>query len=311
MDLLTPLITDSGWIYSVGSLHDFENGVFGRPMYYPDENGERLFNGRRYNKYLRRPELHLLPSQLYAGCTQIDPWSVLVPKDRITEIIDTRRAFARWIRDSDPRVRIVERLLTTAGVTLGQCGLGGSAGVGCETVASDVDILLYGSASALACRRAIEDALLGGEIDLMTQDVVASYAERYSRLYGIDRSYLHSIFAGDLTKVYYQGRKISFIFAYGENERDKIPLQLYTESASQALEIRLRARVVDGSASWVYPRKYIVEQQHGQLYQAWSHHWLRDPVTPTNTLVEVVGRDLGGGVISMTDLAHHIVPLTS
>lgn len=311
MDLLSPLMTDSGWIYSVGALHDHQNRLFGRPMYYPDENGDRVFQGKRYKKYQRRADFDLLPSQPYAACVQIDPWSVLVPVDRIAEVVDTRRAFARWLDGPDPRVSIIEQLLTTAGIKTGQCGLGGSAGVGCETPASDVDILLYGSASTLACRRAIEDAILNGEIGLMTQEVAAAYAERYSRLYNIDQNHLHAIFAGDPTKVYYRGQKISFIFAYSENERDKIPARLYTESVLQTPEICLRARVIDGSASWVYPRKYIIEQQSGELHQVWSHHWLRDPVTPAGTLVEVVGRDLGDGVVSLTGLGHRIIPLTS
>ncbi|MCR4278432.1 MAG: hypothetical protein NUV84_01500 [Candidatus Uhrbacteria bacterium] len=311
MDLLGPVVTKSGWVYSTGSLYLRENSLFGRPMYYPDDAGERMFLGRRYKKYQRLPKHSSLPAQPYPLCAQIDPWSVLIPAEQIVDRVDVRQALRNWFEGPDSRTSVIKHLLNTAGIKTDQCGLGGSTGLGCETAASDVDILVFGSASALSCRRAIEDALLSGELTLMTHDVVSSYAERYARLYGLDRSYLHAVFAGDLTKVYYQGRKISFIFVYGENERDKIPLQLYSESVSQTLEIRLRARVVDGSASWVYPRKYIVEQQHGQLHQVWSHHWLRDPVTPTNTLVEVVGRDLGGGIISMTDLAHHIVPLTS
>lgn len=109
--------------------------------------------------------------------------------------------------------------------------------------------------------------------------------------------------------MYYRGQKISFIFTYGEHERDKIPVRLYNESFDQTLAVRLKARVVDGGASWLYPRKYTVEQANGRLYQVWSHHWLRDPVTPAGTLVEVVGRDLGDGIISLTDLQHHIAPL--
>lgn len=104
-------------------------------------------------------------------------------------------------------------------------------------------------------------------------------------------------------------QKISFIFTYGEGEREKIPARLYNEPLDQTFAVRLRARVVDGSASWLYPRKYTVEQANGRLHQVWSHHWLRDPVTPAGTLVEIVGRDLGDGIISLTDLQHHIAPL--
>lgn len=145
----------------------------------------------------------------------------------------------------------------------------------------------------------------------MTYDVVSSYADRYAQLYGLDRNYLHAVFAGDLTKVYHRGRKISFIFTYDEHEQVKIPSRLYDDDIQRSPEVRMKVRVVDGTASWLYPRKYVVEHPSGQLFQIWSHHWLRDPVTPAGALVEVVGRDLGGGLISLTDLHHHIAPLTA
>jgi hypothetical protein len=144
----------------------------------------------------------------------------------------------------------------------------------------------------------------------MTSELAAAYAERYSRLYGIDRNYLQVIFAADVTKVYRCGKKISFIFVYDESERDKIPPQLYTSEVTECQEVRMLAQVVDGCASWLYPRKYIVEQQSGASFQIWSHHWLRDPVAPAGIFVEIVGRDLGHGIISLTDLGHHIVPLS-
>lgn len=309
MNLLTPIVTASGWIYSAGALHAQEGGHFGRPMYYPSEEGERVYLGREYTKYLRRPQTELLPAQPYRECPQIDPWSVVIPSAQIVHCVDTRSAFQSWLAGSDLRVDIVKHILKGAGISMDQCGLGGSVGLGCETTASDIDLLIFGSALALSCRRAIEDALLMGELALMTNETVSSYARRYSDLYGLDLNYLHTVFARDLSKVYYRGQKISFIFTYGECERDKIPLRLYDGCFDQAREIRLKARVVDGTASWLYPRKYTIEQATGRLYQVWSHHWLRDPVTPAGTLVEVVGRDLGDGTISLTDLRHHIAPL--
>lgn len=311
MDLLSPIVTKSGWVYSTGSLHLRENSLFGRPMYYPDNAGERMFLERRYKKYQRLPNPDSLPVQPYLRCAQIDPWSVLISLEEVVERVDVRRALENWLMGSDPRTDIVRRILNAAGIKTGQCGLGGSAGLGCETPASDVDLLVFGSISALSCRRAIEDALLSGELTLMTHDVVSSYADRYAQLYGLDRNYLHAVFAGDLTKVYHRGRKISFIFTYDEHEQVKIPSRLYDDDIQRSPEVRMKVRVVDGTASWLYPRKYVVEHPSGQLFQIWSHHWLRDPVTPAGTLVEVVGRDLGGGLISLTDLHHHIAPLTA
>lgn len=311
MDLLSPFVTASGWVYSTGSLYRRKESLFGRPMYFPDDAGERIYLGKRYKKYQRSQQLYILPTQPYPLCTEIDPWSALVPAAQVVNHVDTHRAFESWLTGLDPRVEIVKRVLSSAGIKTDQCGLGGSVGLGCQTSLSDIDLLVFGSASMLSCRRAIEDALLGGELTLMTNEIVSSYAERYAQLYGLNRSYLHSVFARDLTKVYYRGLKISFIFTYSEQERSKIPSLLYTEDVGRAPEILLKARVVDGAASWLYPRKYVVEHPSGQLYQVWSHHWLRDPVTPAGTLVEVVGRKLSGGVISLTDLHHHIAPLTS
>lgn len=309
MDLLSPIITSSGWVYSTGSLYLQDGNVLGRPMYLPDTNGERVYLGKQYKKYQRRPEINLCPVQPYSGCGQIDPWSVLIPSEQIINIVDTRQAFKRWLKGYDPRINIVKHVLNMAGIKISQCGLGGSTGLGCETPLSDIDLLIFGSASAFSCRRAIEDALLNEELQLMTSETVSAYAERYARLYNLDQNYLYTVFAHDLTKVYYKGQKISFIFTYDEYEREKIPIRLYTSNPYATHKVRMNARVIDSTASWLYPRKYVVEQLSGQLHQVWSHHWLRDPVTPVGTLVEIIGCDLGDGIISLTDLHHYIVPL--
>lgn len=308
MELLSQIVTDSGWIYSLGTFYSGENGVFRRPLYYPDPNGERMFRGMRYKKYRRLVKNDSLPVQPYSMSMQIDPWSVLIPRDNIVEITDTRHAFAQWMLGSDSRIAIITEILDISGIKISQCGLGGSAGIGCETTNSDVDIIVFGVPSVFACKHAIESVLLDNKITLMTQDIVSSYAERYSQIYGINQHYLHAVFAGDLTKVYYSGKKISFIFVYDENERDKIPSGLYSKKVYSAPEICINARIIDGSASWLYPRKYLVEKQSGEVFSVWSHHWLRDLVTKKDTLVKIIGRDLGGGIISLTDLKHQIIP---
>ena len=308
MDLLSPIVTSSGWVYSTGSLHLLGNNVFGWPMYFPDEGGQRVYSGKRYTKFLRYQRPDLLPVQPYDRCAQIDPWSSLIPTECIIDGVDTRRALEDWLSSSsDPRVGSIKHVLDRAGIKTSQCGLGGSTGLGCIAPDSDLDLLIFDSSSALPCRNAIEAALLDGELTLMTDEIVSSYATRYARLYNLSQSHLHSVFSHDVTKAYRQGQKISFIFTYNENEREKIPARLYTKDAFHAPEIRMNAWVVDGTGSWLYPRKYIVEKD-GQEYQIWSHHWLRDPITPAGTLVEVVGRNLGDGVILLSDLHHHIAP---
>ncbi len=308
MNLLCPVVTVSGWIYSIGSLYSKRGNLFGRPMYFPSEAGERVYSGRRYDKFLRHQRSDLLPKQPYIRCAQIDPWSVMIPAEHIVGRIDSHQVFENWLTSSDSRVGIVKGILQAAGIASHQCGLGGSVSLGCEALDFDIDLLIFNSSSAHSCRRAIEDALLNRELELMTKKVVSSYAERYAKMYGLDQGYLHSVFAGDLTKVYYQGQKISFIFTYGEDERDKIPARLYDDDSYLAPEIRMNAHVIDSAAAWLFPRKYVVQKPSGQIYQVWSHHWLRDPVTPAGTLVEVVGRDLGDGIISLTDMHHHIAP---
>lgn len=309
IDMLSPVVTNSGWVYSIGSLYLLGNSLFGRPMYFPNETGHRVYMGKPYAKFLRHQKSDLLPPQPYRVCTQIDPWSVLIPTESVIKSIDARWAFENWLSSLDPRADIVKQILNRAGVKTSLCGLGGSIGLGCEIQNSDIDLLIFNSSSAPPCRCAIKEALLNMELALMTNEVVSLYAERYSRMYHLDQNYLRSIFAHDITKVYRQGQKISFIFTYGEHEREKIPNRLYADYARRAPEIRIKARIVDNNESWLYPRKYTIEDSV-RCYQVWSHHWLRDPITPAGTPVEVVGRNLGDGIISLTDMHHRIVPLT-
>ncbi|MDO8592999.1 MAG: hypothetical protein Q7R92_04515 [bacterium] len=284
------------------------DNIFGRPMYFPNETGKRVYLGKRYEKFLRHKGPNLLPTQPYAICAQVDPWSVAIPFGHIADYIDTRQELEYWLTSSDQRVGIVKYIFKEAGITIHRCGLGGSASLGCESSDNDIDLLIFGSSTVLLCKQAIESALRSGDLDLMTREIVSLYVERYARMYGLNQDYLNSVFSYDLTKVYYRGQKISFIFTYSEDERKKIPAILYARKSCQAPEICIKAYIIDNTASWLYPRKYIVKKPSGQTYQVWSHHWLKDPVTPAGTLVEVMGRNLGDGIISLTDMHHHIAP---
>lgn len=310
MSLLTPMITASGWIYSNGSVHQHNGQHFGRPMYYPDPSGNRSFRGLRYSKFNRSVENANASSHPYPRCWQIDPWSVLLPKMSVAEVVDTHSALCTWLSGNDPRVGIVKKILSSAYIPLKALGLGGSTGLGCDSSDSDVDLIIYGSRYVGPCRTAIEDALLAGDLSLMTHDVVATYAARYACLYGLNREYLHAVFAHDITKVYRNGRKISFIFAYHDDESKCIPAQLYQSSDKPRSEVKIRARVIDGSGTWLYPRKYtVVGAVDQKTYDVWSHHWLRDPITATGALVEIVGNRIADGIISLTELYHKIAPL--
>jgi predicted nucleotidyltransferase len=311
MALLSPFITSSGWVYSLGSFYAPDGSVLGRPMYYPDEKGTRLFRGRKYNKYLRHSNGASLIKQPYKPFWQMDPWSVQIPVSQIAEVFDSQKALADWLSTNDIRADLINTILAEFNISKSNLALGGSLGVGCQTDDSDVDLLIYGSDLAELFRAAIKEALYLGKTQLMSPELVDRYANRYAHIYGLQFRHVHKIFSDDITKIYIGDKKISFIFVYSDLEKAKVPTVIYNERKRQEVpDICFFGRLINASAAWLYPRNYLVEDNRGNLFSLWSHHWLRDPTAEVGSEVEVSGSDLGRNIISLTTTRHHISPVS-
>lgn len=308
MLLLSPVMTKSGWVFGAAAPWKKGDALIGYPMYYPHADGTRQIDGRSYHKFLRRlPEEDTARQQPYPEEPRIDPWSCRIPGDQIMATIDVISAFQEWLEKPDPRKAVLTRILREAAIPMNAIGIGGSTSLGCQESDADIDVLIFGTAHAPACIGAIEQALLQGRMELMSGEVADAYAKRYGDLYGLAPEYLHHVFAQDLTKVYVEGKKISFIFSYAINELDQIPTTLYRETRPS--ETCFRARVVSSVSSWYYPRKYLVQTPDGGLHTIWSHHWLHKAMAPPGMLVEVVADRLDEKTSVLTKMHHRIFPL--
>ena len=310
MPLLTPLITNSGWIYGQAALHHPPGYRRGYPMYYPKENGERDFRGKRYTKYVRIANPNERPTQPYSSDPCMDPWATVIPLTEITEKVNCVRAFRAWEQQNnirDARKEVINAVLRRAEIPTNYVGLGGSTALGCDRPDADIDIFIYGSWNAIRCIREIEKMLHRGELSLMKKKIAQSYADRYAELYGLARETLFNLFAQDLTKVYVAEKKISFIFLYDEREVASIPPQIYTNSLGP--DTHIVGRVVSGVSSWIYPRQYLIRSQGGILYSVWSHHWLYKGMAASGAPVEIVGHDCGNQLLTISALHHKIISL--
>lgn len=307
MLLLSPIITRSGWVYDIVTPWQSDREMIGHPMYYPDPNGSRHIRGNSYQKYLLGTPAAERVTQPYPPEVRVSPWVARIPNEEIVETVDVVGEFQDWLSQDDPRKAVLNRVLREANIPMGSIGLGGSTSLGCHEADADLDILVYGTDHAASCIRSIEQVLLDGEATLMSPDLASGYAQRYGKLYGLPPEYLFNVFAQDLTKVYVQGKKISFIFTYPEGEHAQIPKLLYEETSRDTVE--LRARVVSNISSWLYPRKYLVQTADGHLTSVWSHHWLHKAIAQPGTLVEIVADRLDPKTMVLTKLHHRILPL--
>ncbi len=308
MLLLSPVITRSGWIFGVAAPWQPGEDLIGYPMYYPHPEGTRRIKGATYQKFLRRiPSPSALWVQPYPAEPRIDPWTCRIPGDEIVSVIDVVSAFQRWLEEVDPRKSVLSRVLREANIPMSAIGIGGSTSLGCQQADADIDVLIFGADYASGCIRAIEHALLEGKAKLMSRDIASAYAARYGALYGLAAEYLYHVFAQDLTKIYVDGRKISFIFSYGSDERNQIPAALYQSNSPATVEFR--ARVVSNISSWYYPRKYLVQTSDGNLHSVWSHHWLHKAMALPGMLVEIIADRFNNQTCALTQLRHRILPL--
>lgn len=307
MQLLKLLVTRSDWIYGRASLHQSMGNIHGYPMYYPSDEGDRIFRNKPYLKYRRIADLKSRPVQPYISAQSLDPWSVVIPVSEIIEEIDCVQKFREWRRLGDSRKEVVAAILRRASIPLSQVGLTGSLALECPGLDPDLDLLIYSSRNVAPCIREIEKMLHRNEIDFMPDDIAKRYARRYSELYRLPFTKLYNLFRLDLTKIYIDGKKISIIFVYDDGEINNIPSVLYSAETIQTVDFM--GRVVTGFSSWLYPRHYLVMADDGNIYSVWSHHWLYKGIVSSGSRVRVIANDLGQNVLSIAGLDQAIIPV--
>lgn len=307
MRLLNPILTRSGWIYVIIVPCLFNYEVIAYPMYFPDRRGNRQFRGLPYQKYLAREQSSDPWNQPYPPEKHLHRWAARVPISEIIEQIDVTQSFKSWLSGSDPRLNVLLKILHDAHIPVSHLGLGGSFSLRCQTTESDLDLLIYGVRHIAPCLKAIKNTLLSGDVQLMSSELASGYARRYSRLYNLPFDYLFPVFACDLTKLYVEEHKISFIFTYDEREQHQIPECLYQQSAIS--EVTLRAKIISSNFSWSFPRKYCLRAVDGVQYHLWSYHWLHKAMINKGMIVEVNADQINKKDLILMRLHHHIIPV--
>lgn len=152
--------TDGNLIFDVkGQVHP-PDSIVAFIRYFPDENGKRIKNGRRFGKVYSLSRRYALLKERFSEFLVYDPifdeTICEVSLDRVVEHYEPA-ATLQEIRSStelDPlqsrALHYAELLKEAAGVSWKALGISGSIMIGLHTLESDIDVIVYGSKN---CRK--------------------------------------------------------------------------------------------------------------------------------------------------------------
>lgn len=305
MSLLSPILSTTGWIYGQDSFVDRNEPMLVTPLYYPDANGDRYFNGQPYSKYVKVGAKSGQPYPTLLPFAKVAPSTYVLPRDQMVKIFDCQASYAQWSDADDVRRLTIHNILTRANVPLQATGLAGSKACECTKSDSDIDVLIRGTKYVSSVLSELQQVVAARRAELMGPIKASKYARRYGDYYSMDQDHLGHIFAADVTKLYVEGQKISFIFVYDESEKDHIPKELYDDSEVHP-DIEMQARIINVDKSWLYPRCYSVKADDGSEYALWSHQWIHKNLFPVGTKVQLNAQMCSKNTLSLSTKAHRI-----
>lgn len=305
MSLLSPVLAKSGWIYCHGAFSGEDQPMLVTPLYYPSETGDRYFQGELYGKYISvgaKPD-QINPSLL--GIPTVSRTTYALPREDIRKVFEPTQAYEQLLASQDVRRSAIAHIVDAASVPKTQLGIIGSRACECVKPDSDIDIIVKGSQYVASVLRELHAIIRTGDAKLMSQEKAAKYAHRYSEFYGLDGKHIYNLFATDPTKLYIEGQKISFIFVFDDQEKDRIPHELNVGLA--APNIMVSGTIINTSDAWLYPRHYSIMDHTGKRFDIWSHEWLFKNFFPVGTEIEVTAQKCSDSVLALTTKNHKIL----
>jgi predicted nucleotidyltransferase len=176
--------TKDGLIFATVSYHHPRDRYLAFLRYYPDKNGEREQNGKRYSKISSTAQSYDFLEKNYPDYLFMHEGSLLqsVPVERVKKIHHPENQLLKICKEPEtPLEKKIARLSDTFNsIPQKHKGITGSVLVGLDTPDSDIDFVVYGVRNHMKAREIFEMSANSKLCELVEEDWRRSYEKRFS-----------------------------------------------------------------------------------------------------------------------------------
>ncbi|MFH1306327.1 MAG: hypothetical protein ABIH83_01560 [Candidatus Micrarchaeota archaeon] len=297
---LTHFKEKHGLIANVIGYSHPSGSYYAYPLYFPSRKGDRRYRGKIYKRFKREDgqDLSILKRRGIEVSKHMSYPSLVIPRIDIDEVFNPLETYTAEVE------LLLNSFCKTCSIERRYVSIVGSRAIDIEVPTSDIDILIKGQRNWVIFQEAIGEFFRVANIELPTDGIVLSYAQRYSKFHELTLQFTLEIFREDRTKGYFKDKqKISFIFTYGDSE---VPEALFRCDAPIISKTRLLARVADSSNGAMFPRHYVIELG-GINFDVITNHWFFKDTAKTGEDVLVIGNQREGNIITLDSPTDRII----
>ncbi|MFB6116187.1 MAG: hypothetical protein ABEK10_01630 [Candidatus Nanosalina sp.] len=257
VDAFDYFMVDEGTIFISKSDSHPKDYLIGLPVYTPDEDGGRSFNGTSYAKTGRDG----LEDFEWLEESHLSDTAANVPKDRVVEVRKPCEREDQILQRVDEDVRELYREVEQ--LVGGPLGVIGSHIYGLDTEESDVDIIVRGD-SPEYLRNVFEDISSHPDLEPLDEEILESKSGKYSERFDISRAEALQHLKNPERRYNHTeiDSKISFIPVQepGTNSEYAVP-----EPGESSVPVEIEGEVTDDSLSFTSPRIWSLETDLGVM----------------------------------------------
>ena len=134
------VVSKDDWIFSVSS-YDNEDGIKSTLRYFPDKNGNRIKNGKKFRKLEFEESFEFLKDHKPG---YIKGFRVIIPKGDVKEVLSANKRLPDVLNESE-KIKKIVKCLKKNGISESSMGITGSFLCGLQNESSDIDFVVYGS----------------------------------------------------------------------------------------------------------------------------------------------------------------------
>lgn len=262
--------TDDGIIHIVRGITD-QTLVHALPLYYPDSNGGRKYNGTNYSRYSRDsiPQ----PKRGEYNESKLSHTAVSFPADKVVESkkpFASRNRVTNTIRDWKVNIyRIIRDLCNSYNIPT---SIIGSDLFGLETSASDLDLLLAVDSTSEfyeICSKITNNTNLIPLPDTFIWDL----ARKYASVYNMQVGEIRRIMEIPIRRLYNsKNKKRVTLIPTHKPAKDKQANESFDSNDLRSLR-NISAEVVDNTKACCMPREYKVwSEEYGSIRLITYHY---------------------------------------
>jgi len=228
------ILTKDGIFYIARGYYHTENGIFARPVFWPDENGDRLHP--QYGRY--KKDITEFDDKIFSvhpeyrhnfvphNCPLVvrnDIVEVFHPRDKIKTFLEKEKG-TRWHE-------IVSYLETVIKVPIDDIGIFGSYLVGLNKNTEgrhikDVDFVIYGMDNLLAVKKGMEKLLAHFNFNHISAEHIKYHAEKFGKQFMPGTSSFEKTLANKWSSIQIAPGMLNTLrFVYKENEIPPNPIK--------------------------------------------------------------------------------------